>query len=185
MIVGLGNPGEKYRETRHNIGFHVVDRLAEEAGVKLADSKWKALVTKASIAGQSVILVQPQTFMNLSGEAVQPIAAYYKIGPENIIVVHDDLDLDCGRIKICVNKGAGGHNGIKSITERLGSKAFNRVKIGVGRPPTAMPVDRYVLSRFAGEEGPVISSAIDRAVEAVGLIVSKGVAAATQVMHSS
>ncbi len=184
LIVGLGNPGDKYRQTRHNVGFHAVDLLAEELGVSFAESKWKAKLCKGTIAGQGVVLVKPQTFMNLSGEAVEPIAAYYRIEQENIVVVHDDLDLDCGRIKLCVNRGAGGHNGIRSISQRLGGTSFNRIKIGIGRPPQAMPVERYVLARFTPDEEQVISSAANRAVEATCLIVEKGMAAATQAMHS-
>lgn len=184
LIVGLGNPGDKYKETRHNVGFQVVERLAEEMGVSFAESKWPALLVKGSLAGQATVLVKPQTFMNLSGEAVAPIASYYKIEPENIVVIHDDLDLDCGRIKLCANRGAGGHNGIKSIIQRLGCRTFNRIKIGIGRPGEIMPVERYVLAHFAGAEAPLISEAIGRATEAVRLILDKGMAAATQVMHS-
>lgn len=185
LIVGLGNPGEKYSETRHNVGFQVVDRMAAHAGLGFSESKWKALVCKGAIAGQGVVFVKPLTFMNLSGEAVEPVASYYKIAPENIIVVHDDLDLDCGRIKLCANSGPGGHNGIKSIIQHLGGKSFSRVKIGIGRPPQAMPVERYVLAKFSDQELAVISPVIERAAEAVALIVEKGVAVATQVIHSS
>lgn len=185
LIVGLGNPGEKYSETRHNVGFQVVERLAAHAGASFGESKWKALVCKGAIADHSVIFVKPQTFMNLSGEAVEPIASYYKIAPENIVVVHDDLDLDCGRIKLCVKSGAGGHNGIKSIIQHLGGKSFCRIKIGIGRPPHTMPVENYVLAKFNDQELQVVSAAIDRAAEAVALIVNKGFAAATQAIHSS
>ncbi len=185
LIVGLGNPGEKYRKTRHNIGFQAVEQLAAQVGARFGESKWKALVCKASVAGQGVVLVKPQTFMNLSGEAVEPIASYYKVPHDKVIVIHDDLDLDCGRIKLCVNRGAGGHNGIKSIIQRLGDKSFNRIKIGIGRPPEAMPVDRYVLATFTDEELVVVSPAIDLAQEAVRLIIDKGMAAATQVIHSA
>ncbi|MEN8256472.1 MAG: aminoacyl-tRNA hydrolase [Thermodesulfobacteriota bacterium] len=184
LIVGLGNPGDKYRKTRHNIGFHAVEQLAEEIGIGFSESKWKALVCKGDIAGQGVVLVKPQTFMNLSGEAVEPIASYYKIPQENIVVIHDDLDLDCGRIKLCVNSGAGGHNGIKSLIQRLGGNSFNRIKVGIGRPLEQMPVERYVLAKFTDEESLDISSAINRAVEAVTLIVEKGMAAATQAIHT-
>ncbi len=184
LIVGLGNPGDKYVKTRHNVGFYVLDRLAAEVGGSFSDSKWKALVCKASIADQGIILVKPQTFMNLSGEAVEPIAAYYKVPHDKIIVVHDDLDLDCGRIKLCVNRGAGGHNGIKSLIQRLGGNSFIRIKVGIGRPPQAMPVERYVLAQFNDEERAVISSAITMSLEAISLIVQQGLAAATQVIHS-
>ncbi len=184
LIIGLGNPGEKYRDTRHNVGFQAVDQLAVALGGSFTESKWKALICKGTIAGQSVVLVKPQTFMNLSGEAVEPIASYFKTPHENIVVIHDDLDLDCGRIKLSVNGGAGGHNGIKSIVQRLGSKSFNRIKVGIGRPPQAMAVERYVLSAFTHDELLVISVALNRAVEAVSLIVGNGMAAATQVVHS-
>lgn len=184
LIVGLGNPGDKYKKTRHNIGFQAVEQLAAESGIAFSESKWKALVAKGSLAGEAVVLVKPQTFMNLSGEAVEPIASYYKIDQANIVVIHDDLDLDCGRVKLAVNSGPGGHNGIKSIIQRLGGKAFNRIKIGIGRPPQSMPVERYVLSKFSSDEGAVMAAAIDRATEAVRLIVEQGMAAATQVIHS-
>ena len=185
LIVGLGNPGEKYKKTRHNIGFEVVERIVADIGSNFSESKWKALVGKGEIDGQSVIFVKPQTFMNLSGEAVEPILSYYKVPLDNVIVIHDDLDLDCGRIKLCSKRGAGGHNGIKSLIQRLGGNDFNRIKIGIGRPPEEMPVDRYVLGRFTEEEYEDISSAINRAVDAVNLIVEKGLAAATQAIHSN
>lgn len=185
LIVGLGNPGEKYSETRHNVGFQVVERLAHLAGLRFGESKWRAQVCKGALAGQAVVFVKPQTFMNLSGEAVAPLSAYYKIEPENIIVIHDDLDLDCGRVKLAAQGGAGGHNGIKSLIQHLGSRSFIRVRIGIGRPPQVMPVERFVLARFDGPEAPVMAEALDRAVEAVGLIVEKGIAAAMQVVHSS
>ncbi len=185
LIVGLGNPGEKYRKTRHNIGFQVVEKISAVISASFAESsKWKALLAKGEIAGQGVVLVKPQTFMNLSGEAVAPIASYYKISLENMIVIHDDIDLDCGRIKLCASRGAGGHNGIKSLIQHLGGNAFNRIKIGVGRPVDEIPVDRYVLGKFNDEESVHISSAIDRAVEAVELIVEKGLVVATQTIHS-
>lgn len=184
LIVGLGNPGEKYRGTRHNVGFLAVERLAEEAGACFGQSKWPALSCKVALAGQSAVLVKPQTFMNLSGEAVEPIASYYKIEPEGIVVIHDDLDLECGRIKLGVNRGAGGHNGIKSIIQRLGSRSFNRIRIGIGHPGQVMPVERYVLGHFTDAETPLISTAIERATEAAMLIVEQGMAAATQAMHT-
>jgi PTH1 family peptidyl-tRNA hydrolase len=185
LIVGLGNPGEKYSETRHNVGFQVVERLAGQADLRFGESKWKAQVCKGALAGQAVVLAKPQTFMNLSGEAVAPLAAYYKVEPENIIVIHDDLDLDCGRIKLAAQGGAGGHNGIKSLIQHLGTRSFSRVRIGIGRPPQFMPVERFVLARFDGHEAPVMAEAVDRAVEAVDLIVAKGLAAAMQVIHGS
>ena len=185
LIVGLGNPGDKYVDTRHNVGFQVVERLADEIGISFTDSKWKAQVCKGALAGEAVVLVKPQTFMNLSGEAVQPIASYYKISQEQIIVVHDDLDLDCGRIKLCFNRGAGGHNGIKSIVQRLGRKDFNRIKVGIGRPSHDMPVERYVLTRFNEDQQEVILDTIDRATMAATLIVKDGMAAATQTINSN
>ncbi|PLX51469.1 MAG: aminoacyl-tRNA hydrolase [Desulfobulbaceae bacterium] len=183
LIVGLGNPGDKYSNTRHNIGFMVLDRLLTEAAARPLASKWKAMIWKGLLAGQGIVMVKPQTFMNLSGEAVEPIASYYKIAPQNIIVIHDDLDLQCGTIKLSTKKGPGGHNGIKSIIQRLGTNTFNRVRIGIGRPPLAMPVERYVLAKFSADEQELITPAIARAGEAVSLIAEKGLAGAMQEMH--
>lgn len=183
LIVGLGNPGDKYSNTRHNVGFMVLDRLVAESGARPLASKWKAMVWKGALAGQGAVMVKPLTFMNLSGDAVRPIATYYRIAPENIIVIHDDLDLQCGTIKLSTKKGPGGHNGIKSIIQRLGTTIFNRVRIGIGRPPLAMPVERYVLARFSADEQELITPAIARAEEAVSLIAEKGLAAAMQEIH--
>ena len=135
IIVGLGNPGDKYKRTRHNAGFMAIDYVAEKCGVSITRSKFKALVGEGKIAGRRVLLMKPQTFMNLSGEAIREAADFYKISPSNIIVLFDDVTLDVARLRVRRDGSAGGHNGIKSIIAELGSDKFPRIKIGVGQKP--------------------------------------------------
>ena len=135
LIVGLGNPGRQYEHTRHNAGFDVMDALAEKYNISISESGHKALFGKGMIGGQKVILAKPQTFMNLSGESLRPIMDFYKLEPEDFIIIHDDIDLDVGRLRIRRKGSAGGHNGLKSIISHLGSMDFPRVKIGVGEKP--------------------------------------------------
>jgi len=153
LIAGLGNPGAKYEGTRHNIGFIFLDYLAREQGLTFGASKWQAEVAQGICCGRKVILVKPTTFMNLSGTALGQIASYYKIDLDEIMVIHDDLDLPLGRLKMVRKRGAGGHNGISSIISHLGSNDFNRVRLGVGRPTVpGMEVSSFVLGRFSPEE---------------------------------
>lgn len=149
LIVGLGNPGDKYNNTRHNIGFSFLDQLAEKHGFSFSDSKWKAKICKTMLYGEAVVLIKPETFMNLSGMSVGMIASYYKISVDEIIVIHDELDLPVGRVKMVSNRGPGGHNGIVSIISHLKSKEFSRIRIGVGRPKSErMEVSSFVLGHF-------------------------------------
>ena len=178
LIVGLGNPGDKYEKTRHNVGFMLLDYLARERGVTFRESKWKALTVKTSMAGEPVILVKPETFMNRSGAAVAAVMNFYKVIPENVIVIHDDLDMGLGRIKAVSGGGDGGHKGIRSIIEQAGTRDFPRIKIGIGRPDTPSPPDRYVLAGFGPEELEVISQRMAPVSEGIDLWIREGISAA-------
>jgi peptidyl-tRNA hydrolase, PTH1 family len=184
LIVGLGNPGATYQGTRHNIGFQALDRLAEEYHVSFSDAKWQAQVAKASFGGNAVLLVKPQTYMNESGRAVGAIAAYYRTPPENIIVVHDDLDLALGRIKVVVGRGAGGHNGIISLISHLQSNNFVRIRVGIGRPDSMVPVRNFVLTRFTNEEQSLIDGEMAAVRQAIQLIFDRGPLAAMSMVNS-
>jgi len=184
VIVGLGNPGKDYALTRHNIGFIFVDYLAAEHGLTFKGSKWQAETVKGQLWGQSVLLVKPQTYMNKSGLAVGQIANFYQVPNENIIVVHDDLDLELGRTKIVVNRGAGGHNGIRSLIEHLGGNDFVRFRFGIGRPQTAEAVSNYVLSRFSSPEQQVLAESLANLEQGVALLVSQGVMVAMNKVNS-
>ena len=174
LIAGLGNPGGKYSATRHNIGFMVIDTLGERHAIRVDSSKKKSLTGSGSIAGEKVVMVKPQTFMNLSGEALGPLFSCLDIAIEDVIVVHDDLDLDFGRIKIKAGGGHGGHNGIRSIISHAGSKDFIRVRVGIGKPRAGRDVSGYVLSPFSSEERKDLEPFIERAADAVEMIISSG-----------
>ena len=175
LIVGLGNPGAKYEATRHNVGFRAVAKVADNAGAKIDRSKFQALTCQATVAGHRVLLMQPQTFMNNSGIAVKQAADFYKLPPEKILVLFDDIDLDVGRLRIRRSGSAGGHNGIKSIIACLGSQDFPRIKIGVGaKPHPDYDLADWVLSRFSAQEKPLLEEAIANAAQAVPLFLSEG-----------
>ena len=171
LIVGLGNPGRQYEHTRHNAGFDVIDALAEKYNISISESGHKALFGKGMIGGQKVILAKPQTFMNLSGESLRPIMDFYKLEPEDFIIIHDDIDLDVGRLRIRRKGSAGGHNGLKSIISHLGSMDFPRVKIGVGEKPKGYDLADYVLGHFTKEEQAIFAERFDEVYDAVQLIV--------------
>lgn len=173
LIAGLGNPGPKYRGTRHNLGFEVVDRLALEAGIKITREFKKALTGKGRVGRQEAVLAKPQTFMNLSGVSLAALARHWRLEADRLIVVHDDLDLEPGRLKLTSGGGAGGHKGVASVIEHLGDREFTRVKLGIGRPRET-EVERFVLTRFHPSEKPVIEEAVARAVEAVERVVEEG-----------
>lgn len=175
MIVGLGNPGAEYRGTRHNVGFEVVDALAELHGVQIRNTKNQSLCVEVQIAGVDCLLVKPMTFMNLSGRSVAAHAKQHGIKPENILIIADELDLPTGKVKMKPKGGAGGHNGHKSVIQSLGSQEYPRIKIGIGK--SGETVD-HVLSRFKPEEKPQIQDAIRISVEGCELWVSEGVARA-------
>lgn len=184
LVAGLGNPGEKYMSTRHNVGFLSAEYIAEQLHANFFSTKWQAAAAKAVCENEQLILLKPQTFMNLSGNAIAPAASYYKIPPPNIIVIHDDLDLPVGRIKIAVNRGAGGHNGIRSIISHLG-KDFVRIKIGIGRPDSPIPVERYVLTKMTSQETEILKTIMPDVYEAVRLCVGQGVDMAMNKVNSS
>jgi PTH1 family peptidyl-tRNA hydrolase len=166
LIVGLGNPGRKYARHRHNAGFLTIDRLARRHELPFARQKGKAKIAEGRIAGQRAILAKPQTYVNLSGESVAALARFFKIPPDRVLVVYDDLDLPLARLRLRPNGGSGGHKGLKSIAERLGTQAFPRLRIGIGRPARGDPTD-YVLQDFTADEWMEVDPALDRAVEAV------------------
>ncbi len=175
MIVGLGNPGKEYEHTRHNIGFRAVDLLAKELGVKIDRVKCRGLMGRASIAGEKVLLLKPQTFMNNSGEAVFLAAQYYKVPTAHIIVLYDDISLPVGRLRVRPDGSAGGHNGIRSIIAHLGSQDFPRVKIGVGaKPHPDYDLADWVLSAFPSQAEEHLAPTLANAVAAAKEIVENG-----------
>lgn len=178
LIVGLGNPGSKYKNNRHNIGFRVVEALADRFNIKLDTDKHKGLIGKGVINGEKVIIAKPLTFMNLSGECVRSVADFYKIPAENVIVVFDDISLDVGKLRIRKKGSAGGHNGIKSIIAHLGSEAFPRLKFGVSDKPKGMDLADYVLGNFSKEDENILIEAIKRACDGVEAMVTEGCDAA-------
>lgn len=179
LVAGLGNPGTQYEMTRHNIGFHTIDYIADELGVKVKKLKYKALYGECEIGGEKVYLVKPQTFMNLSGESVAEFVRFFKIPVENVIVISDDISLDTGRIRVRPKGSAGGHNGLKSIIYQLNSDAFPRIRIGVGAPEHEdYDLADYVLGRFTRDEIPVLEEAIIKSYKAVNEIITRGVQSA-------
>ena len=172
IIAGLGNPGKEYENTRHNIGFDVIDRLAEEENIAVMESKHKALIGKGYVAGQKVILAKPQTFMNLSGESIREIVDYYKVDDTTeLIVISDDISLDVGQIRIRKKGSAGGHNGIKSIIAMTGTQGFSRIKVGVGEKPQGWDLADHVLGRFSSEDRAKVEEAIGHAMDAAVLMM--------------
>ena len=178
LLAGLGNPGSKYTGTRHNIGFMMLDYLASKYNLTFVDSKYQASQVKTVLWHASLILLKPETYMNLSGTAVAAMANFFKIENTNIFVVHDDLDLELGRIRISAGGGDGGHKGIRSIISSLGTKEFTRLRIGIGRPALPIPPERYVLSKFDAEELALIEQQLPLAEEGLQLLVKEGVTAA-------
>jgi len=176
LIAGLGNPGREYEKTRHNVGFVAIDYLAQELGVKLTKLKFKSICGDAVIEGEKCLLIKPQTFMNLSGESVREAAEFFKIKPNNIIVLYDDVDLPVGHVRIRPKGSAGGHNGIKSIIYQLQSEDFTRVRFGVGKAEHDMV--NHVLGHFSEEDGLAVSDAVRKAPEIVRTIIKSGAAAA-------
>ena len=176
LIVGLGNPEKKYAANRHNVGFHVLDRIAAKTGVSITDRRFQGWFGKAAVGQHAMLLLKPTTFMNASGAAVAQAARFYKIAPEQIAVAYDDIDLEFARLRLRAGGSHGGHRGVESVIDTLGTRAFPRLRIGVGRPPTGVdPID-YVLSDFSPDEQPEIEKTIEQAVEAALSLVSEGLA---------
>ena len=174
IIAGLGNPGSRYEKTRHNCGFEAIDLLAERCGISLKDRKFKSLCGNGVIDGQKVLLMKPLTYMNLSGEAVQAAAAFYKIDPsKDLIVLYDDISLEPGQLRVRAKGSAGGHNGIRSIIQILGTDQFLRVKIGTGAKPADMDLADYVLGRIPLSERADMAAAFDRASKAAVDLVTE------------
>ncbi|MBP3295602.1 MAG: aminoacyl-tRNA hydrolase [Lachnospiraceae bacterium] len=179
IIVGLGNPGKKYAGTRHNMGFAVIERLAERHRIAASEEKLKAVYGKGVIAGQKVVLAEPQTFMNLSGESVRALVDYFKVDPENeLIVIYDDISLAPGQLRVRPKGSAGGHNGIKNIIQMLGGDVFPRVRVGIGEKPKGWDLADYVLGYPGDADKKLLDETFDRAADAVEMILTDGVDAA-------
>ena len=183
LVVGLGNPGPQYAWTRHNLGFLVVAALAEHWRLPLNKSTLDANWGQGRVGGQTVVLAQPATYMNLSGRAVSRLLAYFKFTPAALVVVHDDLDVPLGRLKIVERGGPGGHKGVLSIINALDTEEFIRVKLGIGRPPAQMPTENYVLSHFSREEEESIAGLVERGAGAVDCLIREGLHAAQNRFH--
>lgn len=182
LIVGLGNPGNEYSETRHNVGFMVIDELARQLGITSWKKKSQALIAECRGA-EPMVLVKPQTFMNLSGVAVGELARWYKVAVEDIVVIFDDMDLPVGRLRLRLKGGSGGHKGIESILTHLPKDNFGRIRIGIDRPQTGWQVVDHVLSRFTVEEQPLLKEAVLKAAEAAECVVQKGIDKAMNVYN--
>jgi PTH1 family peptidyl-tRNA hydrolase len=178
VVVGLGNPGDKYAQTKHNIGFMTIDYLAEQHNIKINKIKHKALIGEGSIGGKKVMLVKPQTFMNLSGQSVMDIINFYKVPIEKLIVIYDDIDLPVGKVRIRPSGSSGTHNGMRNIIYLLNAQDFPRVRIGIGKQPDYMDLGDYVLTRFGDEEKPLMAEALKHSASAVEEIVCFGINAA-------
>ena len=175
IIAGLGNPGAEYAHTKHNVGFMLVDVLAEKLGAASWKEDFFSALTEVRIGGEKVFLVKPLTYMNNSGEALGPMLSYYKLDVDDLVVVHDDMDIPAGMVRIRKKGSSGGHNGIKSIIAHVGGEDFARVRIGIGRPPAGWTVIYHVLAPFSTEDTPKIRAAIDYLLPAVESIVTDGV----------
>jgi PTH1 family peptidyl-tRNA hydrolase len=176
LIVGLGNPGQKYIDTRHNTGWHLLDTIVRDnPHFHFDENRSKALIARGELAGVKVALLKPQTFMNLSGEAVGSIARFYKVAPAQILVAFDDVDLPTAALRLRPKGGAGGHKGMRSIIQHLGTEEFPRLRLGIGRPPGQMPVEAYVLQKFKADEWEAMLATYERGVEAVKAVLTEGI----------
>jgi peptidyl-tRNA hydrolase, PTH1 family len=175
LIAGLGNPGREYMNTRHNVGFKVIDCLCQDLEVRLNRVQSKALVGKAQIGEEKIILAKPHTYMNLSGQSVSGLMRFYKIESSNILIIHDDLDLPVGVLRIRASGGSAGQKGLASVIERLGTEDFPRMRIGVGRPPGRMDAVSYVLQEFTPSELEILSIVLEKACQAARLFVTDGI----------
>lgn len=174
LVIGLGNPGKKYERTRHNVGFLVVDHIASQTEVKVRTKRCNALVGEWSSRGEKIVLAKPQVYMNRSGEAVKALIRELHASPEDIVVVYDDLDLPFGRIRIRSKGSAGGHRGVASVIDSLAGARFDRVRVGIGRPPAGMDSADYVLEPFSAEEAAALDDVVSRAAQAVTCLLHDG-----------
>ncbi len=172
-IIGLGNPGKKYELTRHNVGFMAIDQIASELNIQVSDQKFKCNYGIGVHDSHKVMLVKPQTFMNLSGEGVRPLLDYYNIDMTKVIVLYDDLDLPLGRLRLRQKGTGGGHNGMKSLNQHLATENYKRIRIGIDRPDGEMPVVKYVLSKFSKEEQPLLGKVVERTSDAAIRFISE------------
>ena len=183
IIAGLGNPTREYDKTRHNVGFAVIDALAEQYGIDVSTKKHKAFYGKGVIEGQKVILAKPQTYMNLSGESIRAMVDFYKVERSQIIVIYDDVSLEPGQLRIRLKGSSGGHNGIKNIIAHLGTQEFPRIKVGIGAKPPRMELAAYVLRRFSANEQKLMDEVFDKAVKAVVMMMTDGPSRAMNVFN--
>jgi len=174
LLVGLGNPGAKYERTRHNVGFRVADDATRKIGVSLGETRWNALLGQGRAGGGPVAVMLPQTYMNASGESVGHAARFWKVEPGSLVVVHDDMDLEFGRIQVKVGGGDGGHNGLKSLRQHLGTPEFVRVRFGVGRPPPIWEGADWVLAKFSQDEEEQLESLVPQAADAAVAALLEG-----------
>ena len=184
IIAGLGNPGPEYAGNRHNAGHMVVDLLAERMGARFKAHRTRNEVADGRLAGIPVTLAKPRTYMNTSGGPVAALASFYKVPPERVVVVHDELDIPFGTVRLKLGGGDNGHNGLRSITKSLGTNAYNRVRIGIGRPPGRMDAAAFVLRDFSATERKELPLLIDRSADAVEMLLSKGMAATQNTFHA-
>jgi PTH1 family peptidyl-tRNA hydrolase len=183
LVVGLGNPGEQYQASRHNLGFLTIDHLAARHGISLQRRGFDAFLGQGRIANEAVLLAKPQTFMNLSGVALEKLLAYFRTDFENLLVIHDDLDLPFQTVRLKKGGGSGGHKGLISISEHLGSSDFSRIRIGIGKPDRKGMVESYVLSPFTAEEQKELPTVIAAASEAASEIVKNGIESAMRIYN--
>lgn len=174
LIIGLGNPGKKYENTRHNVGFDTIDYLSYKHSIKVSRIGFKAVYGEGEIEGKRIILLKPQTFMNLSGESVREIVDWYKVPLERVIIIYDDIDLEPGKIRIRPKGSSGSHNGMKSIIYQLQADNFPRIRIGIGRAPERWDLADYVLSKFSKEDREIIDQSIEKAAEAAIMVTNNG-----------
>ncbi len=175
VIAGLGNPGKEYDKTKHNVGFWVIDQLAKEYNIDVTKFKHKALIGDGVIAGKKVLLVKPQTYMNLSGESIREVLKFYKIPIEQFYVIYDDTSLPLSSVRIREKGSAGGHNGIKNIIAHLNTDAFIRIKVGIGEKPNGWDLADYVLAKFSKDDEPLILSGVEKASHAIEILLTKGI----------
>jgi PTH1 family peptidyl-tRNA hydrolase len=184
LIVGLGNPGPQYDKTRHNVGFMVADALAGRVGSSFSShKKSNSDIVQARLDGRSVVVAKPRTFMNLSGQPVAALARFFSVDPANIVVVHDELDIDFGALRLKLGGGEGGHNGLRSVSSHLGTKDYLRVRVGVGRPPGRMDPASFVLKPFSTPERKDLGVVIEEAADAAELLLKVGLEAAQNRVH--
>lgn len=184
LLVGLGNPGSRYADTRHNVGFRVVDRFAERHGSVGFRSRFEGELTQIDVFGERTIVLKPMTYMNRSGHAVQSALAFYKLATDSLLVVHDELDLEVGDVRLKVGGGEAGHNGLRSITEQLGTNEYARLRCGIGRSPAGTSTTSdYVLSGFPLADHALVEQMVDKAVEAIRHVIERGISSAMNVTN--